>query len=296
MNEYAAEVERINGSVSEQNAIIQQIKNALNGKAAGGAAPVIEPLDVTENGTYTAPNGVDGYSPVTVNVPVPDGYIKPSGEKEITDNGTHDVAAYASVNVNVAGGGGDPKELLDAALNNTLKAIDSDVTTIVAYACRGLSKIKTVNLPNATTIGTYAFYYCTAMTQFDAPAVKTLNSYAFYNCSALTDINFPLATSIPQNCFYSCGVIKKADFGAAKSIAASGLAYCSALEALILRRSDAICTLANTTNALKETPIEGGTGYVYVPASLLSAYQSASNWSTYAAQFRAIEDYPEICG
>lgn len=29
---------------------------------------VINPLSVTENGTYTAPSGVDGYSPVTVNV------------------------------------------------------------------------------------------------------------------------------------------------------------------------------------------------------------------------------------
>ena len=30
---------------------------------------VINPLSVTENGTYTAPSSVDGYSPVTVNVP-----------------------------------------------------------------------------------------------------------------------------------------------------------------------------------------------------------------------------------
>lgn len=34
----------------------------------GGADPVINPLTITENGTYTAPSGVDGYSPVTVNV------------------------------------------------------------------------------------------------------------------------------------------------------------------------------------------------------------------------------------
>ena len=34
----------------------------------GGGAPVIEALSVTANGTYTAPTGVDGYSPVTVNV------------------------------------------------------------------------------------------------------------------------------------------------------------------------------------------------------------------------------------
>lgn len=30
--------------------------------------PVIEPLTITSNGTYTAPSGVDGYSPITVNV------------------------------------------------------------------------------------------------------------------------------------------------------------------------------------------------------------------------------------
>lgn len=34
---------------------------------SGGSA-VIEPLSVTSNGTYTAPTGVDGYSPVSVNV------------------------------------------------------------------------------------------------------------------------------------------------------------------------------------------------------------------------------------
>ena len=31
--------------------------------------PTIETLEVTSNGTYTASNGVDGYSPITVNVP-----------------------------------------------------------------------------------------------------------------------------------------------------------------------------------------------------------------------------------
>lgn len=32
--------------------------------------PVIEPLSITENGVYTAPTGVDGYSPITVNTPI----------------------------------------------------------------------------------------------------------------------------------------------------------------------------------------------------------------------------------
>ncbi len=37
---------------------------------------------------------------------IPDSYIQPSGTKSITENGTHDVKNYASVNVNVAGSGG----------------------------------------------------------------------------------------------------------------------------------------------------------------------------------------------
>ena len=38
------------------------------GTGSGGGSPVIQSLSVTQNGTYTAPTGVDGYSPVTVTV------------------------------------------------------------------------------------------------------------------------------------------------------------------------------------------------------------------------------------
>ena len=74
----------------------------------GGAEPVIESLEITENGTYTAPDSVDGYSPVSVNVPIPEGYIVPSGELEITENGEYDITDKASVIVAVeeSGGGG----------------------------------------------------------------------------------------------------------------------------------------------------------------------------------------------
>ena len=37
---------------------------------------------------------------------VPEGYIKPSGTKEITENGEHDVKEFEKVNVNVQSGGG----------------------------------------------------------------------------------------------------------------------------------------------------------------------------------------------
>jgi len=96
----------------------------------------VEALNVTANGTYTAPSGT-AYSPVTVNVPssapslqsktatpteqqqtitadsgydglsqvtvnpIPSEYIVPTGELAITANGTVDVSAYASASVNV---------------------------------------------------------------------------------------------------------------------------------------------------------------------------------------------------
>lgn len=57
----------------------------------------VEPLTVTENGTYTAEQG-EAYSPVTVNVPAS---AVDSGTKNITTNGVHDVVGYANANVNV---------------------------------------------------------------------------------------------------------------------------------------------------------------------------------------------------
>lgn len=47
-----------------------------------GSTPVINPLSVTENGTYTAPSGVDGYSPITVNVPSSGGTVSGSFSPE----------------------------------------------------------------------------------------------------------------------------------------------------------------------------------------------------------------------
>ena len=78
------------------------------------------------------------------------------------------------------------------------------------------------------------------------------------------------------------------------NIATSGFNECSALKTLIIR-TGSVCKLANI-NAFNSTPIAKGTGFIYVPSSLKAEYETATNWTTYAAQLRAIEDYPEICG
>lgn len=196
--------------------------------------------------------------------------------------------------VTATGSGGGGEDHLDDLLANTLTAIDSGVTSVLGHACRGLTKLKTVNLPNATSIGTYAFCGCTALTDFSAPNVTSLGTYSLYNCK-ISYVNFPKVTGIAQNAFYDCDLVK-ADFGVANKINQAAFAYCGTLEALILRRTSSICTLSVATNAFTGTPIAEGTGYVYVPAALIETYKTATNWVNYASQFRAIEDYPDICG
>lgn len=65
---------------------------------------LLQEKTATENGDVTADEGYDGLSKVVVNVPVPDGYVKPDGALTVTANGTYDVTDYASVSVSVSGG------------------------------------------------------------------------------------------------------------------------------------------------------------------------------------------------
>ena len=94
--------------VTRKEMFLQRV--ALNGGGTGGgggASAILIEKPITANGTYNAiSDGADGYSKVTVNVPnvIPDGYIKPSGTKTITNNGTHDVTGFASATVNVPTG------------------------------------------------------------------------------------------------------------------------------------------------------------------------------------------------
>lgn len=304
--------QRIKAHNDELRECIELAESLPDADSGGTANPIIEPLAITENGTYTPPDGVDGYSPVSVNVPIPDGYIVPSGTKTITENGTHDAKAYASVNVNVPTGGG-AEDRLDDFLSNTLTSIDSDATNIVSYGIYGRTALKTVSLPKCTNISSYAFRGCSGITNVDAPLVTNIATYAFYGCSKLADINMSMATAIGSYAFYACDLrsvnfpsvtgisqgafsenenLQLADFGSAYNMKQAALGDCSKLDTLILRRKSDPCTLAATS--LGNTPIEDGTGYVYVPIVLLSDddatkdYRRATNWAKYAAQFRPL--------
>ena len=56
-----------NGTTDEYTTA--EMPSAIAAIISGGGDPTIEELEVTSNGTYAAPEGVDGYSPIVVNVP-----------------------------------------------------------------------------------------------------------------------------------------------------------------------------------------------------------------------------------
>ena len=138
----------LRGEMTEQSALLARIKSALAGKAAGGGGEAMptqrKTVDITKNGTTEiAPD--DGFvlSGVTarVNVPIPDGYIVPSGTKEIFANGTYDVTDKKSVVVSV------PER--EIVLQN--KEITENGTYTADAGYDGLGQV-TINVPSGGVV------------------------------------------------------------------------------------------------------------------------------------------------
>lgn len=124
--------------------------------------------------------------------------------------------------------------------------------------------------------------------------VTIIGRYGLAGCTKLTSVVLPAVASTDGNSINGCSALTKADFSNLQNIRYSTFYANKKLITLIIR-TQAVAKLENTS-AFKDTPIASGTGYVYVPSALVNSYKSATNWSTYANQIRAIEDYPDITG
>lgn len=183
----------------------------------------------------------------------------------------------------------------DAALarsiieRNVVEYHDDTITSIKSYCFYGCSDLVSVNCPNVTSLNYYAFQKCTNLRSVVFPILTSINDLTFAGSEKIETVYMPKLTKLPPDAFEYCSLLTELDFLLITSIGRSSFKNCGKLTTLIIR-TNTVCTLENV-NAFASTPIASGTGYIYVPRALVDSYKTAANWSTYASQFRALEDY-----
>lgn len=161
-----------------------------------------------------------------------------------------------------------------------LSNFDTSKVTTMRYmfnTCRGLKSLDLSSFDTSLVTNMDSmFYYCYGLTSIDVSNFNTSNvttmAYMFSNCNKLTSIDLSSfdTTAVTSN--------------------STMLRNCTSLTTLIINRQD-VFKMTNT-NMLQDTPIEDGTGYVYVPDNMVATYKSATNWSTYADQIKGMSELP----
>ena len=208
----------------------------------------------------------------------------------LTASMTIDAAIEAVSGLDTTG----PDALVDRSI--TSYAAGNGVTSIGAAAFQTCKALVSVIGNNIETISFNAFrdIFTAGVAKtvtFSFPELLTVSSSAFDQTAGTTDnssatISVPKLQSIQSNAFRRLP-ISSLTLPAVTLIRAGAFSGCP-LETLTLPGAD-VPTLENA-DAFSGTPIADGTGFIYVPSSLVETYHAATNWSIYAAQITAITE------
>lgn len=195
----------------------------------------------------------------------------------------------------------EEQSVIDSLLDGTIVEFKDNITTVPEYVFSMCQDLVEVDLPNVVTVGIYAFNRCYALAKVNLPNATNISTSAFYSCKALTEACFPKLIIVEGNLLAGCGRLDTLDLPVVTTIKGNACQQCNALKTVILR-SESMVTLAATsafnacyhfdgTTHATINPTGARNGYFYVPRALVDSYKTATNWSTYATQFRALEDY-----
>lgn len=172
-----------------------------------------------------------------------------------------------------------------------VSAVFNQLTTTRAFD--GFSALKAYIAPKVTAMPTLVFRNCTALKYVWMPIAtgatsngNTSNQRKFYGCSAIEHLYLGGWKYIGYQEFSSNNAIKTITFDALVTMAAVPASFSNFI-ALIIRKTN---TSLNSGTAFDSTPIGTGNGYIYVPASAVSTYKSATNWVNYASKIIGIDE------
>ena len=164
----------------------------------------------------------------------------------------------------------------------TTLTIPDGVTSIGAYAFNNCYSLTSLAIPNSvTSIREFAFSGCYSLTTITIPdSVTSVGQYAFQNCYSLTTLTIPDGvTSIGQYVFQNCYSITSLTIpDSVTSIGGDAFTKCYGMAEYHLKPTTPP-TLSNTYafKGIQDDCI------IYVPQGSLNAYQTATNWATYAS-------------
>lgn len=140
-----------------------------------------------------------------------------------------------------------------------LTHLPSQLKRIEAATFQNCESLALTSLPDGlSSIGNLAFADCVNMRLTSLPeSLSLLGQQSFINCTGIQDLTLPINISdLPMYVFKSSG-----------------------LKNLIINRTRSVITIKN--DALANTPLAAGEGYVFVPTEMLESYQADSNWNKY---------------
>lgn len=265
-------------------------------------------IDIVANGTHT--EDIKKFATAKINVQVPQTGITPQGTKEITENGVHDVTAFAQANVNVHVGV-NPSGTKEISVTQNGE-VTEDVTNFKnvhivtnvpsSDGGAGVPQEKYDALLDALAVHSAPY-------SFENEDIISLKTNAFYEDYQILTVILPNLKKIEAYTFYSARSLKKVKCSSATSIGLNAFHQCRSLETIDILGGGTIESLSRTgglpktiviRSAEKVTPVAGLSDWggsltsIYVADELVEQYKVATNWSSKADKIKPLSEYQEV--